>query len=153
MFWPGRLAIPALNCFYWPTSRTRRIDLSIWPSNFRPSFHSYLGNGFKLREFNYLPVRPLVSLCARYRSSVTGIFPLLDQLQGLMFSRYPVAYAFYPTTRRWNFTTKDIRVFTAGSYSLHVMIWKASYTCFEAVFTSQRVAHKKKILEHQIGFD
>ena len=62
------------------------------------------------REFNYLPFRPLVSLCLRYRSLVTGIFPLLNQLRRLMFSLYSVVYAFYPTTRRRNFTSKEIRV-------------------------------------------
>ena len=50
-------------------------------------------------SLNYLPVRPLVNLCSRYCSLVTGIFPLLNQLQGLMFSRYPVVYAVSLTTR------------------------------------------------------
>ena len=51
-------------------------------------------------SLNYLPVRPHVNLCSRYYSLVTGIFPLLNQLQGLMFSRYPVVYAVNLTTRR-----------------------------------------------------
>ena len=44
-----------------------------------------------------------VNLCLRYRSSVTGIFPLLNQLQGLMFIRYPVVYAVNLTTRWMGF--------------------------------------------------
>ena len=51
-------------------------------------------------SFDYLRVCPHVNLSSRYRSLVTSIFPLLNQLQRLMFSRYPVAYAVNLTTRR-----------------------------------------------------
>ena len=54
-------------------------------------------------SFDYLRVRPHVNLSSRYRSLVTSIFPLLNQLQRLMFSRYPVVYAVSPTTRRMEF--------------------------------------------------
>ena len=43
-------------------------------------------------------------------------------------------------TRRWNLTNKEVRVFTGRSYSLHVVTWKAWYTCYSAILTSQRVA-------------
>ena len=75
------------------------ISIPINPLTF--VLHSIATFGMVLdnESFDYLRVRPHVNLSSRYRSLVTSIFPLLNQLQGLMFIRYPVVYAVNLTTR------------------------------------------------------
>jgi len=92
------------------------IRLSIDPLTF--VLHSIATFGMVIYkwEFNYLRVRPLVSLCSRYRSSVTGIFPLLNQLHGLMFSRYRVVYAFYPDNGAEEFHLEGYKSYPVTEY-------------------------------------
>ena len=74
--------------------------------------------GYDESFLNYLPVRPHVNLCSRYYSLVTGIFPLLNQLQGLMFSRYPVVYAVNLTTRWMEFHHQGNKSYSQVEVSL-----------------------------------
>ena len=92
------------------------IGLSIDPLTF--VLHSIATFGVILYDESLITfgVRPLVSLCLQYRSSVTGIFPLLDQLHQFDVQSYQCGLCFLPNNGAVEFHHEGYKSFLVTIY-------------------------------------